>query len=137
MTAVLDDLGPLENTHEGVMGRVQAGTFVTLRADSCARLFNIMSKKCVVLIKALPCTGKTSQLQLLKRWLRAHARRIEAVHISFLTLTARDDLVNCVERHANCSWQDITAGAEKRQTQYAEMGCITAAASSLILVLLL
>ncbi len=120
MTAVLDDLGPLENTREGVMGRVQAGTFVTLRADSCARLFNIMSKKCVVLIKALPCTGKTSQLQLLKRWLRAHARHIEAVHISFLTLTARDDVVNLVERHANCSWQDITA-----------------AASSLILVLLL
>ena len=114
VAAVLDDPGPLENTREGVMGRVHAGTFVTHRAESCKRLFNIMSRMGVVLIKAPPCTGKTSQLQLLKRWLRARPSHLEVVHISFLTLTARDDVVNFIERHANCSWQDITACAERR-----------------------
>ena len=61
---------------------MQAGTLVTRREQSCERLFNVMSKTGVVLIKAPPCTGKTSQLQLLKLWLKA--RRLEVVHISFL-----------------------------------------------------
>ena len=72
-----------------------------------------MSELGVVLIKAPPCTGKTSQLQLLKLWLRAHHPDFEVVHISFLTLTARDDVVKFIKRRANYSWEDITAGAEK------------------------
>ena len=103
MTAVLREPGPLENTCYGVMGRVQAGTFVTLRAESCERLFRIMSKRGVVFIKAPSCTGKTSQLQLLRRWL--DARGLEAVYISFLLLGARDDVVEFIERRAKCSWQ--------------------------------
>ena len=95
------------------MGRMHAGTFVTHRAQSCGRLYQIMSELGVVLIKAPPCTGKTSQLQLLKLWLRAHHPDFEVVHISFLTLTARDDVVKFIKRHANYSWEDITAGAEK------------------------
>ena len=110
MTAVLREPGPLENTCYGVMGRVQAGTFVTLRAESCERLFRIMSKRGVVFIKAPSCTGKTSQLQLLRRWL--DARGLEAVYISFLLLGARDDVVEFIERRTKCSWQDIIAGAE-------------------------
>ena len=112
MAAVLDHLASLENTREGVMGRMQARTHVTHRAQSCERLFNIMSKTDVVLIKAPPCTGKTSQLQLLKLWLKA--RSLEVVHISFLTLTAGEDVLEFIERHAKpYSWQDITAGTAR------------------------
>ena len=90
---------------------MQAKTFVTLREESCERLFNIMRKKGVVLIKAPPCTGKTSQLQLMKLWLSDQP--LEVIHISFLLLDDQDDAVEFIERRAKpTSWDDIKAGAE-------------------------
>ena len=69
-----------------------------------------MSQTGVVLIKAPPCTGKTSQLQLLSRWLRARSR--EVVHISFPLLLAKEDVLDFIERHDKLRWGNITAGAE-------------------------
>ena len=89
--------------------------FVTLREESCERLFNIMSTKGLVLIKAPPCTGKTSQLQLMNLWLsdQPSGQPLEVIHISFLLLDDQDDVVEFIERRAKpTSWNDIKAGAE-------------------------
>ena len=94
---------------------MHAKTFVTLREESCERLFNIMSTKGVVLIKAPPCTGKTSQLQLMKLWLsdQPSDQPLEVIHISFLLLDDQDDVVDFIKSRAKpTSWDDIKAGAE-------------------------
>ena len=109
VTAVLNDFGPLKNPSEGVMGRLQAGTYHTLRAESCARLFDIAQNCGCVLIKAPPYTGKTSQLQLLMRWLTT--RSFCVAYVTFLTLRPEDNVLDFIARHVGRSWEDIASGA--------------------------
>ena len=109
VTAVFAGFGPLKNPSEGVMGRLRAGTYHTLREESCARLFNIVQECGCVLIKAPPCTGKTSQLQLLMRWLEG--RGVRVAYITFLTLRPEHNVLDFVARHVDCDWEEIEAGA--------------------------
>ena len=107
--AVFNDFGPLKNPSEGVMGRPRAGTYHTLRADSCARLFHIAQECGCVLIKAPPYTGKTSQLQLLMQWLQTES--VCVAFVTFLTLRPEDNVLNFIARRVHRSWEDIEAGA--------------------------
>ena len=114
--AVFNDFGPLKNRSEGVMGRLRAGTYHTLRADSCARLFHIVQECGCVLIKAPPCAGKTSQLQLLMQWLKT--KYICVAFVTFLTLRPEDNVLNFIARRVHRSWEDIEAGAADLVCKY-------------------
>lgn len=109
VTAVFADFGPLKNPSEGVMGRLRAGTYHTLRAESCARLFDIAQDNGCVLIKAPPYTGKTSQLQLLMQWLTTKGYCV--AYVTFLTLRPKDNVLDFIAHHVHRSWEDIAAGA--------------------------